>query len=64
MAKKISRLLVGLKCAEEGCGRINYIISFNKIKLNEPDTIKEYKKFCSNPSCRSHTVHRITKKID
>ncbi len=56
MAKKGSRILVGLIC--ETCNRVNYITEKNK--LHTPSTLK-LKKYCR--SCRKRTVHIEKKKL-
>ncbi|OGK25092.1 50S ribosomal protein L33 [Candidatus Roizmanbacteria bacterium RIFCSPLOWO2_01_FULL_37_13] len=56
MAKKGSRILVGLVC--EVCKRQNYIVEKNK--LNTPGGLK-LKKYCKN--CRKRTLHKEKKKL-
>jgi len=57
MAKKGSRILIGLVC--EACGKQNYVTEKNK--LNTPSPLK-VKKYCS--SCKKRTVHKETKSLD
>ncbi|MBI3620495.1 50S ribosomal protein L33 [Candidatus Roizmanbacteria bacterium] len=57
MAKKGSRILVGMTC--EVCNRINYIVSKNKVKTTG---VLKLKKYCN--VCRKHTAHNETKKLD
>lgn len=57
MAKKGSRILIGLVCSQ--CKRQNYITTKNKI--NQPQTLK-IKKYCS--LCQKRTEHQETKKLD
>lgn len=57
MAKKGSRILIGLVC--EVCKNLNYIVSKNK--LNNTQSLK-LKKFCKK--CKKHQVHKETKKLD
>ncbi len=56
MAKKGSRILIGLVC--EGCGKQNYVTEKNKV--NTSSSIK-LKKYCNK--CRKHTVHKEKKKL-
>jgi large subunit ribosomal protein L33 len=57
MAKKGSRILIGLVC--ESCKRLNYVTEKNKV--NTPEKLK-IKKYC--PACKKRTVHQETKKLD
>ena len=57
MAKKGSRILVGLSCS--ACSQQNYVVSKNK--LNKTEALK-LKKYCNR--CRKHTVHKEKKKLD
>ncbi|OGG01508.1 50S ribosomal protein L33 [Candidatus Gottesmanbacteria bacterium RBG_16_52_11] len=57
MAKKDQRLLVGLVCTV--CKSTNYVTNRNKI--NTPDKIK-LRKYCR--TCRKHTEHKETGKLD
>jgi large subunit ribosomal protein L33 len=57
MAKKGSRILIGLVC--ENCKRLNYVTEKNKV--NTPEKLK-IKKYC--PACKKRTVHQETKKLD
>jgi len=57
MAKKGSRVLVGLIC--EVCKKQNYVVEKNKV--NTPTAIK-LKKYCNK--CKKHTAHKETKKLD
>lgn len=57
MAKKGSRIDVGLTC--EVCHSINYVVDKNKV--NTTGSLK-LNKFCK--TCRKHTVHKETKKLD
>ena len=56
MAKKGSRVLIGLTC--NVCGNQNYVTEKNKI--NSTGSLK-VKKFC--PKCRKHTDHKEKKKL-
>lgn len=56
MAKKGSRILVGLVC--EVCNKQNYVVQKNKI--NTTLSLK-LKKFCNH--CRKHTLHKEKKKL-
>ena len=56
MAKKGSRMVVGLTC--EVCKRLNYVVQKNKI--NTTGSLK-LKKYCKN--CRKHTMHKEKKKL-
>ncbi len=56
MAKKGSRVLVGLVC--EVCKSQNYVTEKNKI--NTTSALK-LKKYCRK--CRKHTVHKEKKKL-
>ncbi len=57
MAKKGSRILIGLKC--EVCQSINYVTSKNK--LNNTEGLK-LKKYC--PKCKKRQLHKEVKKLD
>jgi large subunit ribosomal protein L33 len=57
MAKKGSRVLIGLVC--EVCGKQNFVVEKNKV--NTPSPIK-LKKYCNK--CRKHQPHKETKKLD
>lgn len=56
MAKKGSRILVGLVC--EVCKNQNYVTEKNKINTTSALKIKKY---CRK--CRKHTVHKEKKKL-
>jgi len=57
MAKKGSRVLIGLVC--EVCGKQSCVVEKNKV--NTPSPIK-LKKYCNK--CRKHQPHKETKKLD
>jgi large subunit ribosomal protein L33 len=57
MAKKGSRVLVGLIC--EVCSKQNYVTEKNKV--NTTVSLK-MKKYCNN--CKKRTVHKEKKKLD
>lgn len=57
MAKKGSRILIGLTCVV--CKRLNYVIEKNK--LNTTSSLK-LKKYCR--TCKKHTEHKEKKKLD
>jgi len=57
MAKKGSRILIGLVC--ESCKRLNYVTEKNKVNMSEKLKIKKY---C--PACKKRMVHQETKKLD
>ncbi|MBI3366511.1 50S ribosomal protein L33 [Candidatus Roizmanbacteria bacterium] len=57
MAKKGSRILVGLIC--ELCNKQNYVVEKNKV--NTTNALK-LKKYCNR--CKKHTVHKEKKKLD
>ncbi len=57
MAKKGSRILVGLTC--EVCNKQNYVVEKNKVNTT---TGLKLKKYCNN--CKKHTVHKERKKLD
>lgn len=57
MAKKGSRVLIGLTC--EVCKKQNYVEEKNKV--NTPTAIK-LMKYCNK--CRKHTSHKEQKKLD
>lgn len=56
MAKKWSRILVGLICTETGAQ--NYVTQINKINTGKKI---ELKKYC--PSLRKHTIHKSREKL-
>lgn len=56
MAKKGSRVLIGLIC--EICGRQNYVTVKNKVNTQESLKLKKY---CSK--CKKRTVHKEKKKL-
>ncbi|OGK20545.1 50S ribosomal protein L33 [Candidatus Roizmanbacteria bacterium RIFCSPHIGHO2_01_FULL_39_8] len=56
MAKKGSRILVGLTC--EVCKSQNYVVEKNKI--NTTSSLK-LKKYCKR--CKKHTMHKEKKKL-
>ena len=56
MAKKGSRILVGLVC--EVCKRQNYVVEKNKI--NTPGALKLIK-YCKQ--CKKRTLHKEKKKL-
>jgi len=56
MAKKGSRVLVGLVC--EVCKKQNYVKEKNKINTTEGLKLKKY---CNR--CRKHTIHKERKKL-
>lgn len=57
MAKKGSRLLVGLTC--EVCNTQNYVVEKNKVNTT---TALKIMKYCKK--CRKHTSHKEKKKLD
>jgi len=57
MAKKEQRLLLGMVCTV--CKSTNYITQRNKINTTEKLVLKKY---C--PTCRKHTEHKETNKLD
>lgn len=57
MAKKGSRVLVGLVC--EVCNKQNYVTEKNKVNMTTPLKIKKY---CNR--CRKRTIHKEKKKLD
>jgi large subunit ribosomal protein L33 len=57
MAKKTSRVLLGLVC--EVCNRQNYVIQKNKINTTTPMRLSKY---CGK--CKKHTPHKEKKKLD
>ncbi|MBI2641111.1 50S ribosomal protein L33 [Candidatus Roizmanbacteria bacterium] len=57
MAKKGSRILVGLVC--EVCKNMNYVVEKNK--LNTQGTLK-LKKYCRH--CKRRQIHKEKKKLD
>jgi len=57
MAKKGSRIIIGLVCSV--CNRQNYISEKNKINTSEKLKIKKY---CSY--CKKRTEHKESKKLD
>jgi len=56
MAKRGSRILVGLVC--EVCKRQNYVVEKNKV--NTPGPLK-LRKYCKQ--CKKRTVHKEKKKL-
>ncbi|OGK09891.1 50S ribosomal protein L33 [Candidatus Roizmanbacteria bacterium RIFCSPHIGHO2_01_FULL_35_10] len=56
MAKKGSRILVGLTC--EVCKNLNYVVQKNKI--NTTGSLK-LKKYCKH--CKKHNMHKEKKKL-
>ena len=56
MAKKGSRVLVGLVC--EVCNKQNYVTQKNKVNMTEALKLKKY---CNK--CRKHTPHKEKKKL-
>ena len=56
MAKKGSRLLVGLIC--EVCNKQNYVVEKNKVNTT---TALKLKKYCN--LCKKRTVHKEKKKL-
>lgn len=56
MAKKGSRVLVGLIC--EVCGSQNYVTEKNKVNTTESIKLKKY---C--PHCKKRTIHKEKKKL-
>lgn len=57
MAKKGSRVLVGLTC--EVCNKQNFVVPKNKVNTTAPLKLKKY---CNK--CKKHTVHKEKKKLD
>ncbi|KKQ23614.1 MAG: 50S ribosomal protein L33 [Candidatus Roizmanbacteria bacterium GW2011_GWC2_37_13] len=57
MAKKGSRILIGLVC--EVCKSQNYVVEKNKINTT---TGLKLKKYCRK--CKKHTQHKEVKKLD
>lgn len=57
MAKKGSRILVGLTCGV--CKNQNYVIEKNKINTTQ---VLKLKKYCNK--CKKHTEHKENKKLD
>jgi len=57
MAKKGSRILVGLTCTV--CKRQNYVIEKNKVNTT---TALKLMKYCLK--CKKHTEHKEKKKLD
>ncbi|MDH7476442.1 MAG: 50S ribosomal protein L33 [Microgenomates group bacterium] len=57
MAKKGSRVLIGLVCSD--CNRQNYVTEKNKVQTTASLKLKKY---C--PKCKKHTVHKERKKLD
>lgn len=56
MAKKGSRVLVGLVC--ETCNKQNYVVSKNKVNTQEALKLKKY---CNQ--CKKRTAHKEKKKL-
>lgn len=57
MARKSSRILVGLIC--EVCNKQNYVVQKNKLNTTEALRLKKY---CNK--CKKHTAHKEKKKLD
>jgi large subunit ribosomal protein L33 len=57
MAKKGSRVLIGLVC--EVCSWQNYVVPKNKINTT---TAIKLQKYCKK--CKKHTTHKEKKKLD
>ncbi len=57
MAKKGSRILVGLLCST--CNGQNYIVTKNKVNTTEGLKLSKYCK-----KCKKRTAHKETKKLD
>ncbi|MCS6956355.1 MAG: 50S ribosomal protein L33 [Patescibacteria group bacterium] len=57
MAKKGSRILIGLVC--EVCKSVNYVVTKNKLTVTTPIKLKKY---CRK--CKKHQIHKETKKLD
>ncbi|MCX7996348.1 MAG: 50S ribosomal protein L33 [Patescibacteria group bacterium] len=58
MAKKSSRIKVGLVCKETG--RLNYVTTMNKLNLETFQ--KVFMRYC--PLLMKHTPHVVKKKLD
>ncbi len=56
MAKKSTRVLVGLVC--EVCNKQNYVVEKNKLNTTEALRLQKY---CNK--CKKHTVHKEKKKL-
>lgn len=56
MAKKSSRVLIGLQC--DVCGSQNYVSEKNKVNTTDSLT---FTKFCN--TCKKHTKHKEKKKL-
>lgn len=56
MAKKGSRILIGLICSV--CNRANYVVEKNKVNTT---TALKLKKYCSH--CKKRTEHKEKKKL-
>ncbi len=56
MAKKGSRILVGLTC--DVCKKQNYVVQKNKINTTGALMLKKY---CNR--CKKHTLHKEKKKL-
>ena len=56
MAKKSSRILVGMTCVV--CGKQNYVLEKNKINTTEALKLSRY---CNK--CKKHTDHKEKKKL-
>jgi len=56
MAKKGSRILVGLVC--ETCNKQNYVVQKNKVNTTGSLRLKKY---CNR--CKKHTGHKEKKKL-
>lgn len=57
MAKKGSRVLIGLIC--EVCKSLNYIVTKNKVNTTAALKLNKY---CRK--CKKHQSHKETKKLD
>lgn len=57
MAKKSSRIKVGLKCEETG--HVMYVTNKNKVNTTEPLRLRKYNKIL-----RKHVWYKETKDID
>lgn len=57
MAKKGSRMLIGLICVT--CEKLNYVVSKNKVNTTTPLKMNKY---CNK--CKKHTDHKEKKKLD
>jgi len=57
MAKKGSRILVGLICSV--CNNQNYVVEKNKVNTTAALKLKKY---CNK--CRKHSIHKEKKRLD